>query len=208
MANSWKKQDVAAKGMALTRCENGHFYDSKKFTHCPYDGVPSIDFGEEEKEPLRGDHHTTPAGASEAIEVDLATRRVDMGGPAVHGSGAAEPEGTEEIDPVVGWLVCIHGPERGRDYRIHSENNFVGRSEKMDIRIENDSLISREKHTVVTFDPQNNIFYISPGDGKSLVYLNGKAVLVHQELKPYDEILIGATKLRFAPFCGDRFKWS
>lgn len=31
------------------------------------------------------------------------------------------------IDPVVGWLVCISGAEKGRDYRIHSDNNFIGR---------------------------------------------------------------------------------
>jgi hypothetical protein len=179
----------------LKQCERGHFYDSAKFPRgCPWDGAQSTDFGDAKESD--GDDRTAPLGARDGSGGDPDTVRIGLGGPS------------EEIDPAVGWLICIHGPEKGRDYRIHSENNVVGRSKNMDIAIENDDLISRGKHTVVTFDPQNNTFYLSPGEGKSLVYLNGKAVLAHQELKPYDEILIGATKLLFIPFCGDKFKWS
>ena len=179
----------------LIRCEQGHFYDSSKFLRCPYDGVQSIDFGEA-KEPAADQGATTPVSYGALQEGDTPTVRPGL---ASH---------LDESDPVVGWLVCIHGPERGQDYRIHSENNMLGRSPDMDICIEKDTLISRSRHTVITFDPQNSIFYLSPGEGKSLVYLNGKVVLAHQELKPYDEILVGASKLLFFPFCGDRFKWS
>jgi hypothetical protein len=179
----------------LVRCEQGHFYDSSRFSRCPYDGVRSIDFGEAEA-PAADLGPKTPLVKTDVEGGDPDTVRVGLAG---------QPD---ELDPVVGWLVCIHGPERGRDYRIHSENNMLGRSADMDIFIEHDPLISRGRHTVITFDPQNNLFYLSPGVGQSLVYLNGKAVLAHQELKPYDEILVGATKLLFFPFCRDRFKWS
>jgi hypothetical protein len=180
---------------ALKRCEQGHFYDSAKFLRCPYDGVQSPDFGNA-KEPPRDEDRIPAVGTHDSGEVDQATVRLGLRSTS------------EEVDPVVAWLVCTHGQERGQDYRIHSENNMVGRSQDMDIRIEKDNLISRTKHTVITFDPQNNVFYLSPGEGKSLVYLNGKAVLTHQELKPYDEILLGASKLLFVPFCSDKFKWS
>ena len=180
----------------LKRCEQGHFYDTSKFSRCPYDGIQSIDFGDANK-PAQDHGRTAPAPHGGIVdEGDQSTVRIGL------------RSAPEEIDPVVGWLVCIHGPERGQAYRIHSENNMVGRSQDMDICIEKDDLISRSRHTVITFDPQNNIFYVSPGEGKSLVYLNGKAALTHQELKPYDEILIGASKLLFVPFCGDKFKWS
>jgi len=194
MTNGWK-EEPRRQGAGLVRCPQGHFYDSSKFTRCPYDGVESIDFGEA-KQPPSDKGGTVPITNGAVEDGDKATVRIGL---------RSRPE---EVDPVVGWLVCIHGPERGCDYRIHSENNMVGRSPDMDIRIEKDDLISRSRHTVITFDPQNNIFYLSPGEGKSLVYLNGKAVLTHQELKPYDEILIGASKLLFAPFCSDKFKWS
>ena len=39
----------------------------------------------------------------------------------------------EVMDPVTGWLVCIEGPSKGRDYKIMTEKNFLGRSETMDI---------------------------------------------------------------------------
>lgn len=43
-----------------------------------------------------------------------------------------------KVDPVVGWLVCIAGSEKGKDFRIVSERNFLGRGEGMDIGIEGD----------------------------------------------------------------------
>ena len=39
------------------------------------------------------------------------------------------------IDPVCGWLVCVEGPDKGRDFRIKTERNFIGRSTSMDIVI-------------------------------------------------------------------------
>jgi hypothetical protein len=188
-------RDPAGPNKGLIRCPQGHFYDSGRFSRCPYDGVQSVDFNDAKK-PSLDPAATTPVLAGKAGEGDPATVRFGL---------RSKPE---EVDPVVGWLVCIHGPERGRDYRIHSENNMVGRSAEMDICIEKDDLVSRSRHTIITFDPLNNLFYVSPGEGKSLVYLNTKAVLTHQELKPYDEIVIGASKLLFLPFCGDKFKWS
>jgi len=191
-------------GKGLTRCENGHFYDSAKYKTCPYDVAresldPStrsirigfVPAGREERStvPVHG------MGAGIESGGDPTTRRIGQGGPG-------------GINAVVGWLVCVHGTNRGRDYRIRSENNAVGRSEDMDICISGDDLISRERHTVITFDPQQNTFHLSPAEGRSLVYLNNKAVLTPQELKPYDEVLLGATKLRFIPFCGEKFKWS
>ncbi len=80
------------------------------------------------KKPIQG------IGGGDASGGDQPTRRIGQGGPG-------------GIDAVVGWLVCVHGRNRGRDYRIRSENNTVGRSENMDICISGDDLISRERHT-------------------------------------------------------------
>jgi hypothetical protein len=192
-------------GTGLTRCENGHFYDAAKYQTCPYDAAQNLDpstrsirIGSASGGGRGDDRSTIPVNRGPAEPEsgeDQFTRRIGQGGPG-------------GIDAVVGWLVCVHGRNRGRDYRIRSENNAVGRSENMDICISGDDLISRERHTVITFDPQQNTFHLSPAEGRSLVFLNNKAVLTPQELKPYDEILLGATKLRFIPFCGEKFKWS
>lgn len=111
------------------------------------------------------------------------------------------------IDPVVGWLVAVNGAEKGRDYRIHSDNNYIGRSEKMDICIRGDETISRVNHAVIAYDTRERIFYFAPGEGRSINRVNGKATLGTVILNPYDELEIGVTKLIFIPFCGERFEW-
>jgi hypothetical protein len=112
------------------------------------------------------------------------------------------------IDPVVGWLVNLEGNEKGRDYRIHTDNNFIGRSEKMDICIKGDDAISRENHATISFDSRDKVFYLSPGDGRSIVRLNDKALFQTAELSSHDIIEIGKTRLVFAPLCGDKFEWA
>ena len=184
----------------LRRCENGHYYDPKKHTKCPFCGVDAIVFGPKSlKIEVLSDEHTRPAGVqvtpSPGVGDDAVTRPLQL----VHDMA--------RIDPVVGWLVCVGGPEKGKDYRIRSENNTIGRSKDMYICISGDESISRERHTVITFDPQRNAFHLSPGEGRGLVYLNGEALLAHKQLAPYDKIMLGKTTLLFVPFCGDKFKW-
>jgi hypothetical protein len=107
----------------------------------------------------------------------------------------------------VGWLISLDGKEKGRDYRIHSDNNFIGRGEKLDICIRGDDTISRENHAIITYDMRDKIFYISAGDGRSIVRHNDKPVLAATQLKSHDTVEIGKTKLMFIPFCGDKFNW-
>ena len=110
-------------------------------------------------------------------------------------------------DPVVGWLVCVNGPDRGRDYRIRSERNFIGRSPEMDICLKNDRGVSRKRHAVITYNPKKNTFKLGPGDSNGLVYLNDEEVEAPSGIKTYDRIQLGETELLFFPFCGENFQW-
>lgn len=112
------------------------------------------------------------------------------------------------IDPVVGWFICVTGKEKGRDYRIHSDNNYIGRSEKMDICVRGDETISRENHAVVSYDSIDKIYYFSPGEGRNIVRYNGKAIFQTVELSAYDRVVVGKTELLFIPLCGKEFEWS
>jgi hypothetical protein len=183
----------------LKRCEKGHYFDPKKHSVCPYCPAEAIRFERSLKLDSSAEGRTRPAGmqmpASSKVSDNAVTRPLQL------------IQDEARIDPVVGWLVAVGGPEKGKDYRIRSENNTVGRSKDMYICISGDESISRERHTVITFDPQRNAFYLSPGEGRGLVHLNGEAVLAHKQLAPFDEIMLGKTKLIFVPFCGDKFKW-
>jgi hypothetical protein len=180
----------------LKQCENGHFYDPKKHATCPICAA-AVPKGKGPAEGQQGDvGRTRPANLAEPeiAEGDVITRR-----PSFVQEGP--------IDPVVGWFVCMEGPEKGKDYRIRSENNAIGRDEDMNISIK-DGMISRQRHAYVTFDPQTNRFYLRPGEARGLVHRNGNVVFQAEELQAYDQILLGQTTLVFVPLCGERFKWA
>ncbi len=113
----------------------------------------------------------------------------------------------EEEKPVCGWLVCVSGARRGKDYKVSAGKNFIGRADDMDIQILGDNKISRRNHGVIVYDEKQNKSMILPGDSNGLVYADGNAVYVPQELSPYEVIELGDSKFVFVPFCGEHFKW-
>ena len=106
---------------------------------------------------------------------------------------------TAPSEPVVGWLVCVDGPVRGVDFRLHDGYNYIGREEG-DIHIQGDNAISRQKHAVVAF-------YAGPADGRNILELNGEPVFNSTEMKSYDVLTIGNTKMMLVALCGDKFNW-
>ena len=79
---------------------------------------------------------------------------------------AAGSEESTTFDPVVGWLVCIEGATKGTDYRIHSQNNYIGRSARMDISIPEDSHISAENSAIIAYDNEDRRFRPQYRSGK------------------------------------------
>ena len=191
--------------MAMKRCENGHYFEPEKYSSCPTCGVANLHI-----QPTVAIGNTGLAAQGRA-DLDVPTvPRGHVKRPAVErdpGATVGVVRKKMGIDPVVGWLVCIEGAEKGRDYRIRSERNFVGRDPKMDICIGGDDAISRENHAVISFNPKKNSYLLTPGEGRGIIYLNEEEVAIPTELKAYDMIGMGQTKLLFVPFCGDKFGW-
>jgi hypothetical protein len=111
-------------------------------------------------------------------------------------------------DYLVGWLVCVSGASKGKDFTIHTEVNHIGRNSNMDICITGDNSISRENHASITYDTRDRLFYLAPGGGRAIIRHNDKPALTSITLSPYDEIELGQTKLIFIPLCGNSFDWS
>jgi hypothetical protein len=182
----------------MTRCPEGHFFDPGKHNSCPWCALPQDSgAGEQKTRPVSPPAMPPPGGPPPAGPKPGATVRV----------GAGASVGVRN-DPVVGWLVCLSGPDRGKDYRLHAEKNFVGRAPQMDVVIESDPTVSREKHGVVVFDPKKKTFWVLPGDASGLVYLNGEMVNSPAQMKGDDVLEVGQTKLVLVPFCGDRYTWA
>lgn len=144
------------------------------------------------------------AGARDSARTGSNGLRAPAAAPGVTKRVAPKELG---IDPVVGWLVCVEGADKGRDYRIHTERNFIGRAQHMDICVSGDDSISRERHAILSFDPKKKQFWIQPGESTGLVYLNGDAVYVPMELKDRDLVELGQTKLMFLAFVNSSFQW-
>ena len=113
----------------------------------------------------------------------------------------------QEENTVCGWIVCVAGPRRGKDYKIMAGKNFVGRADDMDIQILGDNKISRRNHCVIVYDTKQRKTVMLPGDSNGIVYLNGEAVYVPTDLKEYDVIEMGESQFLLIPFCGEHFSW-
>ena len=115
---------------------------------------------------------------------------------------------TSQIEPVVGWLVCVLGSQQGLSFPLSGGRNRIGRSADMDVCLSSDPEVSRNMHYILTFDPASEAFYLQAGDGRGLTYLNGTLLLTPMQLKPHDLIRVGATTLLFVPLCGESFHWN
>ncbi|MHB8064103.1 MAG: FHA domain-containing protein [Ruminiclostridium sp.] len=205
--------------MEMKQCASGHFYDASKNQQCPYCAGGS-DIGV--TRPLgneSGMYRTTPVTYAEAPAFPK-TAPISSAASYVNNIPPTMPINNPEtnktvalqindqgIDPVRGWFVCVNGKKKGKDFRIHSEKNFIGRSKSNDICMDFDETVSRECSAIATYDVRTNKFWIQSGDGKSNIYLNDNIILVPVELNNNDVLTVGQTELMFMSFCNSSFKW-
>lgn len=195
--------------MPTVRCDKGHNYDDR-LSHCPYCPVPG----------LRNANIPKTEAALMSRPGIPQTEPASLRGPGAptRGAGGADRGGTAGVtvglfqkqtgmEPVVGWLVCIKGTNKGRDYRLHSDLNKLGRAPNMDVCVEGDDTISRENHCQIAFSPRSKAFNVVPGTGRNLIYLNGEDVLTAMRLQAYDRLDLGDSSFLFIPFCTDKFDW-
>lgn len=183
--------------MGIVQCANGHFYDSRKYTSCPFCGQNS-------------DESLTVRLSDDVIERDPIKITWEE-----KKRYAAEFDNEKTIryfskekgnDFVTGWIVCVQGPEKGQAYTLHSGFNRVGRSPGMDVFIEEDRQISRSSHCAVVYEYNKNEFFLVP-EGGNLVYLNDEFLGGAVKLETGDVFKIGGSEFEFVAFCrGDR-KW-
>jgi len=192
--------------MAILRCENGHFYDDSRQPECPHCVKESSTVTRQElNEGMT--MHLSAAGAAPA-ETSRQKVRIDMGG-AVKGPEDEKTVGIyrtqKGCDPVVGWLVCVEGNEKGRDYRLHTGRNFIGRGLKSDVSLPDDEQISRENHCSIVFEPKKNMYAIIRGGGE--IHVNGSSIQGSQALIGDEIITIGASDFVFVPYCKEGRSW-
>ena len=222
--------------MAITECGKGHVYDTDQYAFCPYcnGGGNMIQFGggsDAGRTVAPGGFGAgagagrttapagfgTPAPAQPVMRPAASPVSEEQLGKTVAPESfrkAAEQENKTvavfqkklNLDPVVGWLVCIEGPEKGKDHRLWSKINTIGRSDEMDVCIK-DPTISKDNHARLAYDPKHNNFRIIPGNSTNNIYLNDEPIYTPALLQAYDVLEMGDSKLVFVPFCCERFTW-
>ena len=209
--------------MELKRCKNGHSYDPSITPECPECAAkeghtipltsitPADNRGTPDPigktQPVRGS--TVPvnpmpqqwADADNYISAGYISDQYNPTMPIGYENAATS------VQPVTGWLVCIEGTEKGKDFRIHGEMNYIGRSKSNDVVLSSDPTVSRERHAVIAYDDREKLFFFAPASGSSLVRQNGRPVLNTVELKAGDRLEIGSGIYLFVPLCGENFQW-
>ena len=117
-------------------------------------------------------------------------------------------EDGEKVRPATGWLVCIKGKTKGTDYRLYEGYSYVGRDPaKNQVAIPDDH-ISSVPSARILYDTDSRRFFINECNGaRNPGYLNEQLFDGRVELKAYDIIRLGNTKLLFVPLCTDKFAW-
>lgn len=217
--------------MPVVECGRGHLYDNSIYTTCPYcnNSNQAVSFGGVS---VNNDNRTRPISSNasmgqnfnekitpypDASQFEVSVLDEGKTLPPKDYSKAKKVDDENKtvgfmkeklgIDPVVGWLVCTQGKEKGKDYKIRGQINTIGRSEKMDICIKNDNTISNENHARLSYSERNNGFNLIPAENKNVIYLNDNEIFTPTLLHAYDVIDFGETKLMFIPFCSDKFNW-
>lgn len=199
--------------MAVVRCLKGiHFFDDEKFNTCPH--CQAMEAGEGFSE-----------GSDINSQITLAMRDAGSNVSDLVGVIAQNPPreryhvdevdndvtvafhaGEKGNDYITGWLVCISGPEKGRDYRIYHGINKLGRGNDMDIVIREDTRISREKVCDIIYDMKSNKFYIRPSTN-GMIYIDNNMISEPRELVTGDTFTIGESTFEFIAFCRGDKKW-
>ncbi len=209
-----------------TTCPRGHMYESR-LSVCPYcfpnganpnppqnigatSPVQNSNIGATNPLPNQNVGSTSPvnqnvtppatsANSGKTVAIDVLQIQ--------NGTQSQTPNTEDRVRPVVGWLVCVEGPDIGKDFRLHANYNSVGRAENQDVRI-NDKSVSRE-HFTVSYDLVNNRYFASMKNGQTFVYINGYPLGNGMTpLKKGDQIKVANTLLVFIPLEQRDVKWN
>ena len=153
-----------------------------------------------------------PAGSRQESSDDQ-TKIYRPSRPEQEQSGAASATGAKAqkdyaADPVVGWLVVVNGPGKGKSLTLgYGMNSIVRASSERVVLDFGDEEISRTAHAQLSYDGRGRKFYLQHGGGANLTYVGDIPVLQPAILTGGEIISIGNTKLRFCAFCDTNFDW-
>lgn len=202
--------------MSTRQCPNGHLYDDAKSPSCPYcvGGAGGGDVGM--TRPIgfpAGGSPSAPQGAPAGRNCGVTMPIPPKNPPVVKSAPAqnvtkfidAPAAGSSSLRPVRGWLVVISEDHMGKDFRLHGEKNVIGRSKDYDVNIDFDTAVSSSGDAIISYDDRKGIFFAQSSGSRNNVRVNDNLLLMPVQLKEYDVIEVGRTKLVFRSLCSPNF---
>lgn len=187
----------------IVRCPNGHYYDDRKYDSCPHCVIDLNAFlanGGKNRGKSSDESKTIgfePADDSKTLSYsDVDDDAVTISYYNMHMSG----------ELVVGWLVCMNGPDMGRDFRIKAGRNSIGRANSNDIALNHDPRISKKNHAEVVYDRKSNRTFLVGGNSVD-VMASGKVVTDPVEIHDGERITLGDSNFIFSAFCRGDINW-
>ena len=119
--------------------------------------------------------------AQEDFDPGMKTQAIDISGMV-----------DERAQDVVGWIVCLNGALRGRDFRLVTGRNVLGTAADCDIVLTDPYLSS--KHMAIRHE--NGTFTLIDLDSTNGTFVNDRRV-TKQELIDNDKVRIGRTEMKF-----------
>ncbi len=105
------------------------------------------------------------------------------------------------------FVVCVDGPMTGASFVFQENRAVVGRQKNYEIALFRDNSVSRSPHAIISYDKDSLRYTVAQGDPEKKVSVNGIFINAEQELKLYDIIGIGQTRMLFIPVCSEKFAW-
>ena len=105
------------------------------------------------------------------------------------------------------FLVCIDGPMTGASYVFQESRAIIGRQKNYEIALYRDNSVSRSPHAIISYYKDTFRYTVSQGDADKKVSVNGSFISAETDLKLYDVIGIGQTRLLCIPVCSEKFAW-
>ena len=158
--------------------------------------------------PVSLDYGATVAPQGYAPAADGAAEAPAMNMPVTEAPTAARQDMPADVfeGNFVGWLVCIRGAQRGRDFRIGQKRNTIGKSERADIRLVDEDNNRFAIWARLDYLEDENACLLQPiSTGK--VLLNGAPVSEPVQLRARDVVCLGGCDYLYIPLCGEGFRW-
>ena len=144
------------------------------------------------------------------IPVDAPSPVIEEPKPADPNATVALTESDMDFIPRVharAFLVGIDGPMTGASYVFQESRAIIGRQKNYEIALFRDNSVSRSPHAILTYNKDALRYAVAPGDADKKVSVNGAFISEETELKLYDVIGVGQSRLLFIPVCSEKFAW-